>query len=77
MKQITDILKSKQFLMGLGIGFAGYWAYNKYMRKEATSSASGSRSYCTCPSSKGGVTKFYTSSICPCPADPYKDRARY
>ena len=41
MKEITNVLKSKQFLIGLGVGFAGYWAYNKYMGKEATSSASG------------------------------------
>jgi len=74
MKNVTEILKSKQFLMGLGIGFAGYWAYNKYMKKESTSSASGH--YCTCPSSKLGVTRYYTSSICPCPDDPYKKKVR-
>jgi hypothetical protein len=74
MNEVIDILKSKQFLIGLGVGYAGYLAYNHYMKKEATSSASGS--YCTCPSSKGGVTKFYTSSICPCPADPYKNLVR-
>ena len=41
MKEITNVLKSKQFLIGLGVGFAGYWAYNKYMSKEGTSNASG------------------------------------
>ena len=41
MKEITNVLKSKQFLIGLGVGFAGYWAYNKYMKKEAVSNIGG------------------------------------
>jgi hypothetical protein len=41
MKQITDILMSKQFLIGLGVGIAGVYAYNRYIRKENISNASG------------------------------------
>ena len=41
MKQITDVLMSKQFLIGLGVGIAGVYVYKMYMKKEATSSAEG------------------------------------
>lgn len=33
MKNITNILMSKQFLIGLGVGIAGVYAYNKYIKK--------------------------------------------
>jgi hypothetical protein len=47
MKQITDVLMSKQFLIGLGIGVAGVYAYNMYMKKENTSNVSGvAKRYC-------------------------------
>lgn len=41
MNEIINVLKSKQFLIGLGVGIAGIYVYNNYMRKENTSSASG------------------------------------
>lgn len=42
MKQITDILMSKQFLIGVGVGVAGVYLYNRYMAKEPMSNAGGS-----------------------------------
>jgi hypothetical protein len=57
MKKITDVLMSKQFLIGLGVGIAGVYAYNMYMKKEDTSSAEGGfRMDCPC-----GTIKCTTS----------------
>ena len=41
MKEIINVVKSKQFLIGLGVGIAGVYVYKMYMNKENTSSASG------------------------------------
>lgn len=63
MKQITDILMSKQFLIGLGVGIAGVYAYNRYMTKEVTSNAVGGRKRgkgCTCADGTTG----YCISTC-------------
>lgn len=39
--KVMDLIKNKHFLIGVGVGLAGFWAYNKYMKKETTSSADG------------------------------------
>lgn len=43
MKKIIDIIKKKEFLIGLGVGIAGFYAYNKYIKKQTISSADGDR----------------------------------
>ena len=35
---------------------------------EETSNAIGGHA-CTCPSTRGGITRYYTSFVCPCPPD--------
>ena len=61
MKQVTDILMSKQFLIGLGVGIAGVYAYNRFMQKEETSNAYGRKrgKACTCAD---GTTGYCISS---------------
>lgn len=57
MKQITDILKSKQFLIGVGVGVAGVYLYNRYMAKEQTSNAGGDKEYkCCCDGGISGIS---------------------
>jgi len=35
MKKILDIVKSKNFLIGVAVGVAGLYAYNKYANKDS------------------------------------------
>tara|TARA_R110002153_G_scaffold263861_1_gene425407 strand:+ start:291 stop:419 length:129 start_codon:yes stop_codon:yes gene_type:complete len=36
MKTIINIVKSKNFLIGVAVGVAGLYAYNKYAKKDTT-----------------------------------------
>jgi hypothetical protein len=36
MKTVLDIIKSKNFLIGVAVGVAGLYAYNRFMRKDET-----------------------------------------
>lgn len=36
MKAIMDIVKSKNFLIGVAVGVVGLYAYNRYMKKDDT-----------------------------------------
>jgi hypothetical protein len=36
MKTVLDIIKSKNFLIGVAVGLAGLYAYNRFMTKDET-----------------------------------------
>lgn len=80
MKQITDILMSKQFLIGLGVGIAGVYAYNRYMTKEVTSNAIGriarggsvnkaTGKNCLCGKFPNSIGRYCTSTCSNCCGD--------
>ena len=37
MKTVLDIVKSKNFLIGVAVGVAGLYAYNRYIKKDEVS----------------------------------------